>query len=119
MKLVNKSLSFYQTHIVEDVRDLCSSMAIINSGTVIKNGKPSELLKDIQGNIWCKTIIKKDLDKYKKNLNVISVRLIEGKTQIHVYSNQCPDNGFSNIDADLEDLFFASLNEHLKGGKDA
>lgn len=37
------------THIVEDVKELCSQMAIINKGEVMFSGHPAEAIKRVQG----------------------------------------------------------------------
>jgi len=86
-------------------------MAIIGEGSLIKKGQPVNLLADIEGKIWVKTIVKSGLDEHKKLFNVISTRLIGGMTHIHVYSENQPDTGFKQVTPDLEDVFFT----HLRG----
>src|SRR5471032_434577 len=44
------------THIVDDVRELCSRMAIIASGEVLLEGVPSETLAALQGQIWSRIV---------------------------------------------------------------
>jgi len=102
------------THIVEDVTNLCSSMAIINKGEVIAKGHPADLIADIQGKIWQKSIHKSELEDYRAEHRVISTQLKAGKTQIHVYNDLQP-TGFEAVEADLEDVYFA----HITGEKEA
>lgn len=97
------------THIVEDVSDLCSNMAIISQGEVILQGQPQKLVEELQGKIWKKVIVKAELPEYRKNYNVISTRLFAGQTIIHVFAEDNPRDSFQPVDADLEDLYFSRL----------
>lgn len=97
------------THIVEDVRNLCSNMAIMNQGTVLLYGKPSQTIADMQGKIWMKLIDKEALTEHKAAHRVISTKVVEGKIQIHVFSPSQPDASFAPLTADLEDVYFATI----------
>ena len=97
------------THIVEDVRNLCSNMAIMNQGTVLLYGKPSQTINDMQGKIWMKLIDKEELAEHKAAHRVISTKVVEGKIQIHVFSATQPDPSFAPLTADLEDVYFATI----------
>ncbi len=99
------------THIVDDVRELCTNMAIINQGEVLLQGNPIETIKQIEGKIWRKAVEKESLDDYKTNFTVISERLIGGKPEIHVLSDAQPDNTFESVNADLEDVYFSKILE--------
>ncbi|MFT5640871.1 MAG: ABC-2 type transport system ATP-binding protein [Cyclobacteriaceae bacterium] len=101
------------THIVDDVRELCTNMAIINQGEVLLKGNPLETIKSIESKIWRKTIEKDALEEYKTNFTVISERLIAGQPDIHVLSDTQPDNSFESIPADLEDVYFSKIHETL------
>ncbi|MFK7775524.1 MAG: ABC transporter ATP-binding protein [Saprospiraceae bacterium] len=97
------------THIVEDVRDLCSNMAILGGGKIIAKGNPIELIAKLEGKIWRKIISKRELENYKNRFEVISTRLHSGKTQIQVLAHSKPENGFESITPDLESLYFSTL----------
>lgn len=98
------------THIVEDVRNLCSRMAILSNGKIISEGNPKDLVASINDKIWTKIISKKDLDVYKKAFDVISTKLVAGDTQIRVLSNtNLEDDGFEKITPNLEDFYFTNL----------
>ena len=100
------------THIVEDVRDLCPIMAILSNGKIIAQGNPTDLVATIKGKIWTKIIPKKDLAAYKKAFDIISTKLVSGKTQIRVLANEKPEAGFELIAPNLEDFYFATLFNH-------
>lgn len=98
------------THIVEDVRDLCSNMAIMGEGQIISQGTPSKLMKELEGKIWQRTIKKEDLETFKKTFNVLSTHLHLGEIRLHVLSDNKPESGFELVNPDLEDVYFSTLN---------
>jgi ABC-type multidrug transport system ATPase subunit len=93
------------THIVEDVRELCRRMAIINRGEVILQGDPTQVLDDVRGHIWRKRIRKAELASIQSSLDVISVRLVAGDPVVHVYSDASPGDGFTSVEPLLEDVY--------------
>lgn len=97
------------THIVEDVKELCTDMAIINKGEVLYKGSPADALTAVEGKVWTKTIAKSELEGYRKNHNVISERLIAGRPVITVLSETQPEEGFDRATADLEDVYFTHI----------
>jgi ABC-2 type transport system ATP-binding protein len=97
------------THIVEDVAQLCPNMAILANGEVKTYGKPTELIESINGSIWRKLINKNEIESYKEKFNVISTRLIIGKTQLTIQSDIQPELGFEPVEPDLEDVYFSTL----------
>jgi ABC-2 type transport system ATP-binding protein len=98
------------THIVGDVSSLCQSMAIINLGRVMIQGKPSELVQALRNRIWEMPIPRAGLADYAARLPVISSRLVTGKTLIRVYSDAAPEPGFEMVEPELEDLYFKTVN---------
>jgi ABC-2 type transport system ATP-binding protein len=99
------------THIVEDVKDLCTDMAVIADGSVLTKGNPSDLLQKLETKIWAKTINKSELGSYRDNHRLISSRLNAGKLIIRVLNNGLPGEGFEQAVADLEDVYFTTLSD--------
>ncbi len=99
------------THIVEDVKELCTNMAIINQGQVVLKGKPLELMQKLEGKIYQKTIHRNELEAYKKQYKVINEKLFLGKPIIHVLSDHTLNDGFTAIDAGLEAVYFSQINK--------
>jgi ABC-type multidrug transport system ATPase subunit len=97
------------THIVEDVADLCQRMAIIADGRIVKAGAPLELVAELKGRIWRKTIAKAELDAHRAAHAVIASRLFGGRTVIHVLADRCPGDGFEPAEGGLEDVYFSAL----------
>src|ERR1035437_3255186 len=97
------------THIVDDVRNLCSNMVIMNQGSILLSGKPAQTIEDMKGKIWMKLIDKEQLAELKTNHRVISTKVVEGKIQVHVFSTSQPDASFAPVNSDLEDVYFATI----------
>ncbi len=93
------------THIVEDVRELCRRMAIINSGEVILQGDPGQVLDEVRGHIWRKKLRRDELTAVQASLDVISVRLVAGDPVVHVFSDSAPGDGFTQVEPSLEDVY--------------
>ncbi len=100
------------THIVEDVKELCTDMAIINKGQVLYKGSPLDAIAGVEGRVWKKRISKSELEGYRASYNIISERMIGGSPIISVLSEQQPEDGFDRVPADLEDVYFS----HIFGG---
>ena len=97
------------THIVDDVRDLCSRMAVLCGGRVLLEGEPEALIREHRGFVWRKRCARQDVARLEQELMVLSVRLIAGKPVVHVYADEKPEEGFEQIDAGLEDVYFRVL----------
>src|SRR4051812_16050828 len=97
------------THIVEDVSDLCSRMAIISGGRLLMTGEPLQTIRDLDGRIWRRSIDKSELAGYDHDYAVISTKLIAGRTVIHVFSDTQPDPSFEPVPTSLEDVYFSTL----------
>lgn len=100
------------THLVEDVRNLCSEMAIMNHGQILKQGKPSELISGLENRIWSKPISKNELENYKSSHEVISRQLIERELHITVFSQEQPKD-FYPVTPLLEHVYFHSLTQKI------
>ncbi len=96
------------THIVQDVKELCSNMAIINNGKLLFAGAPDDALVGLEGKIWERSINKSDMEFFQNNYKIISNKLVSGKPNIHVYAETQPD-GFAPTEVNLEDVFFAKI----------
>jgi ABC-2 type transport system ATP-binding protein len=100
------------THIVEDVKELCTNMAIINQGQVVLKGSPLKLIENLEGKVYQKTIKKQELHQYKQEYRVINEKLFLGKPIINIVSESDPKNGFTPMSAGLEDVYFSQINNY-------
>jgi ABC-2 type transport system ATP-binding protein len=99
------------THIVDDVADLCANMAIIGRGRVLRTGRPRAAIDELHGKTWRKVVEKAQLADHQRDHTVISTRLIGGRTVIHVFADDRPDETFDAVEPDLEDVYFTTLEQ--------
>tara|TARA_A100001037_G_scaffold105513_1_gene95803 strand:- start:1164 stop:2039 length:876 start_codon:yes stop_codon:yes gene_type:complete len=99
------------THIVDDVSDLCNDMAIILNGELKLSGKPLELIKKIKGKVWQGLIEKDVAETLEDDERLISKRLYMGKVKVRLLSDGEPMNGFKLNEPEIEDLYFATIND--------
>jgi ABC-type multidrug transport system ATPase subunit len=97
------------THIVEDVMDLCTNMAIIHQGKVLFQGKPEAAIAELKGRVWQRSIEKMDLPVFEQSHKIISNRLVGGRPLLHVLSEMPLNGGFLPSTPDLEDVFFTKI----------
>src|ERR1700742_2508198 len=103
------------THIVEDVRELCPRMAIISNGQLLLEGLPAESLDSLRGRVWGKVVQSEaELTEIEKSHQVISTHLVGGLTELRLYSETNPGEGFHSIDGNLEDVYFLNLSRHQR-----
>jgi ABC-type multidrug transport system ATPase subunit len=108
-ELGERMVVILSTHIVEDVTDLCSRMAIIGQGQVLLTGEPYEAIRALEGRVWRRSIDKAELDGYRARMNILSTRLAAGRTLLHVLADERPEAGFEPVAPDLEDVYFGRL----------
>ena len=99
------------THIVDDVSDLCNDMAIILNGELKLSGKPLELIKKIEGKVWQGLIEKDVAETLEDDERLISKRLYMGKVKVRLLSDGEPMKGFTLNEPEIEDLYFATIND--------
>ena len=99
------------THIVDDVVNLCTNMAVFNEGSVVVQGHPQELSNTLNGKVYRKKIRKEDTEKYQLEYTVLSTYLRSGNFNVNVYSDAHPGEGFEPVANDLEDFYFYSINQ--------
>ena len=98
------------THIVDDVSDLCNDMAIILNGELKLVGKPLELIKKLEKKVWQGLVEKDVAESLKDDERLISSRLYMGKVKVRLLSDEEPESGFTISDPEIEDLYFATIN---------
>ncbi|WP_373521181.1 ATP-binding cassette domain-containing protein, partial [Aquiflexum sp.] len=112
-ELGENTIVILSTHIVEDVSTLCSQMAIICLGEVLMQGKPSDGISKLEGQIYQKSISKEDLSQYKGQFDVISTQLKEGKLNLRIKSETEPGSGFVSTVTSLEDVYFSYISQKV------
>lgn len=100
------------THIVDDVKTLCNQMVVMNGGTILMEGTPAQAVASVQGRIWRKAINKEELSDVRSRVKVISHHISEGKMIVHALSDDKPEEGFEQIGATLEDVYFSTITKN-------
>lgn len=105
----------FSTHIVDDVKELCTDMAIMNGGRILQQITPADATKNLESKIWVKSINREDLNTYEKNYTVLSSSYNQDNSlSIRVYAQECPEQNFSKTVPNLEDAYFIALKNDMK-----
>lgn len=112
-ELGENSVVLLSTHIVEDVSELCTRMAIINKGEILHEAEPMAAIEGLKGKIWKKIIQKDELPDLEREQKIISTKLFGGRTVVHIYSDS-PPSGFESVPPDLEDVYFSAMAGHYR-----
>ncbi|MEM0541631.1 ABC transporter ATP-binding protein [Flavobacterium sp. j3] len=100
----------FSTHIVDDIKELCKEVAILNGGKILIQNTPKAATETLEGQIWTKTITRETLEQCEKEFNVISSNYNQDNTlNIRVHSVEKPDESFSKSTPQLEDVYFVAL----------
>jgi ABC-type multidrug transport system ATPase subunit len=108
-ELGERSVVLLSTHIVEDVSELCTRMAIIVEGRILLEGEPARAVEDLHGRIWRRVVAAGELAALEREHAVISTRLLAGRTIAHVFAEASPGAGFESVEPDLKDVYFAVM----------
>jgi ABC-type multidrug transport system ATPase subunit len=108
-ELGENSVVLLSTHIVEDVSELCTRMAVIDRGEILLETEPLRAVDDLRGRIWSRVIAKDALADLEREHAVISTKLLAGRTVVHVFSEEAPGDGFEPAVPDLEDVYFSTM----------
>lgn len=100
----------FSTHIVDDVKELCNDLAILNGGKILYRGTPADSTKELEGKIWMRIVERDELEKFEKEFNIISSNYNQDNTlNIRVFSETKPDETFVSATPHLEDVYFVTL----------
>lgn len=104
-----RTVVILSTHIVEDVRDLCTSMAVIDEGRILLTGEPQREVAALDGKVWEARIAKSEVESLRHRLDLLSTRLHAGETVVRVLSDTSPGSSFQAAAPSLEDVYFRVL----------
>lgn len=108
----NDTIVILSTHIVEDVSDLCSDMAILGNGKILMNGRPEDVIAQIEGSVFSKLVDRDEIGGYEENYEVLFSTLVGGRARLHIISESDPGNEFIPTPVSLEDVYFSTLRHH-------
>jgi len=98
------------THIVDDVRELCTNMAVMNEGQIVYKGAPQNAIDNLKGLVYQKVVAREELEDYASKYSIISNKMVGGRPLIHIFNESNPGDGFELVQPNLEDVFFSQIN---------
>jgi ABC-type multidrug transport system ATPase subunit len=111
-ELGENSVVILSTHIVEDVSELCTRMAIINQGQILLEAEPLSAVAEMQGRAWERVVAKEELPAIERDYHLLSTKLLSGRTLVRVCSDSQPSSAFHAVEPDLQDVYFSVMNGH-------
>jgi ABC-2 type transport system ATP-binding protein len=111
-ELSEEAVVILSTHIVEDVSELCTRMAVIHRGSIRLEGAPQTAVEALHGRVWRREVPRADLPATEAEQRVIHTRLVGGRTVVHVYAEDRPGEGWETVEPDLKDVYFTVIRGH-------
>jgi len=108
-ELGQNSIVILSTHIVDDVSELCSRVAIIDRGRIRLEDDPQTAVSRLQGRIWRRVVSREELTSHQDRFAVLSTKLLGGRTVLRVLADECPESGYELAEPGLEDVYFAAM----------
>ncbi|MEJ7811867.1 MAG: ABC transporter ATP-binding protein [Gemmatimonadaceae bacterium] len=106
------SVVILSTHIVADVEELCSRVAIIDEGEILLEAEPLRAIDELRGRIWRRTLSRAELPALERELPVIATKMLAGRTIVHVHADTSPGAEFEPVEPDLKDVYFSVMARH-------
>jgi ABC-2 type transport system ATP-binding protein len=95
------------THIVSDVSNLCSHMAIIQRGQILVSCTPRHAVDQLKESVWEAIVPRERVTTLKSRLNLISSQMFDGQARVRVISRgERPGEEFTQTTPVLEDYYF-------------
>ena len=105
------------TQSVDDVRELCTRVAIIHDGRILLEAETQCAIDELHARIWSRAIAKEALPRVEREYAVLSTKFVDGQPVVRVYSNTAPAVGFERVAPDLEDVYCSALAGHIGGAR--
>ena len=106
------STVIFSTHIVDDVKELCNDMAILNGGRILRHVKPIDSTNELKNKIWTKSVLRDDLESAENEFNILSSNYnVDNSLTIRVFSDKKPGTDFKKAEPQLDDVYFIALKE--------
>jgi ABC-type multidrug transport system ATPase subunit len=114
-ELGESSIVLLSTHIVEDVSELCTRMAVIDEGEILLEAEPIRAINDLRGRIWRRVVSKEELPELKREHAIISTKLLAGRPVVRAFGDTAPGPGFEPAEPILEDVYFSAMAGQIGG----
>ena len=118
-ELGENSVVILSTHLVDDVSELCTRMAIIDKGRILLEAEPLRAVAAMRGQVWQRIVAREDLPAVEREHEVLSTKLLAGRTLVRVCGDAAPSPAFESAEPDLEDVYFSVMRGSFRGGRGA
>jgi len=118
-ELGENSVVVLSTHLVDDVSELCTRMAIIDKGRILLEAEPLQAVAEMRGRVWQRVVSKEDLPSVEREHEVLSTKLLAGRTLVRVCGDAAPSPAFESAEPDLEDVYFSVMRGTFRDGRGA
>lgn len=110
-EISTEAIVIFSTHIVEDIKELCTDMAILNKGKVLQHSTPEVAVDNLLGKIYSCTADRDELEKYEEQYQILSSAYNRDNTlSLRIYSEEpMNDSSFMRTKPGLEDVYFQTL----------
>jgi len=103
----DSAIVILSTHIVSDVSNLCSNMAIIRQGAILSSCTPRQAVDQLKESVWEATVPREKVAAMKSQHQVISSQMFDGLARLRVISKrERPSEEFTPATPALEDYYF-------------
>lgn len=111
-EISSQSVVIFSTHIVDDIKDLCNDMAILNHGQLLLHSSPATALENLSTKIWTTVIDQQDLQMYQEQYEVLSSTFTaDQQLRLRIHSEHPPEGVFKASEPTLEDVYFSVLKQ--------
>jgi hypothetical protein len=86
-------------------------MAIMGRGRILVDGEPGALIERLEGRLWRRLVAPAEVAQLRTQLPIVSTRMSAGRVEIRVVATEPPD-AMEPAAATLEDVYFATLEQH-------
>jgi len=117
-EIAQSMIIIFSTHIVEDIHNLCSNMAVLDHGIVRFSGAPKTLIERLSKQLWQADISPEQIPAFQQQFPLLSSRFISGRCQVRVLAAQAPSSSFIQAAPDLQDAYFYLLQQHKHASLD-
>lgn len=109
-EIASNNIIIFSTHIIDDIKDLCNELAIINGGKILKQTTPQKAITELKGKIWSMNIDASNLAAMAQKYTLLSSGFNPNNSKkIRVYAGQKPGDKFVSEEPTLEDAYFLAL----------
>lgn len=94
------------THVVADVEFIAKEIIMLNSGKILRNGKPSDLLSELSGKVWNVFISDEEIDEVNAKYKVSNISRDGDEVIAKIVADSYDDKWEKEaVRPDLEDLY--------------